>query len=88
LSQREHDRGFANRFEAKRGRDYDKWFKVRGKLHEEDIKRKNQIKNVADFLKPVLPASPSSDTQTEQGFPVKPDHHHYLLVQPPQNVDV
>jgi len=44
FSQREHDRGVEKRFATKRGRDYDKWFKVRGKLHEEDIKRKNQIK--------------------------------------------
>jgi len=72
LSQREHDRWVAERFAARRGRDYDKWFKVRGKLHEEDIERKNQIKTVADFLKQVLPASPSSDTQTEHGPPVKP----------------
>jgi len=42
LSQREHDRWVAERFAARRGRDYDKWFKVRGKLHEEDIERKNQ----------------------------------------------
>jgi hypothetical protein len=73
LSQREHDRRVAKRFAARRGRDYDKWFKVRGKLHEEDIERKNQIKTVADFLKQVLPASPSSDTQTEHGPPVKPE---------------
>jgi len=56
LSQREHDRWVAERFAARRGRDYDKWFKVRGKLHEADIERKNEIKNVADFLKQVLPA--------------------------------
>ena len=68
LSQHEHDSWVAKRFAARRGRDYDKWFKVRGKLHE-DIERKNQIKTVADFLKQVLPASPSSDTQTEQGPP-------------------
>lgn len=73
LSQREHDRWVAKRFAARRGRDYDKWFKVRGRLHEEDIERKNQIKTVADFLKQVLPASPSVDTQTEHGPPVKPE---------------
>jgi len=73
LSQREHDRWLAKRFAARRGRDYDRWFKVRGKLHEEDIERKNQIKTVSDFLKQVLPASPSSDTQTEHGLPVKPE---------------
>jgi len=72
LSQREHDRRVAKRFAARRERDYDKWFKVRGKLHEADIERKNQIKTVADFLKQVLPAS-SSDTQTEHGPPVKPE---------------
>jgi len=73
LSQREHDRWVAKRSAARRGRDYDKWFKVRGKLHEADVERKNQIKTVADFLKQVLPASPSSDTQTEHGLPVKPE---------------
>jgi len=72
LSQREHDRWVAKRSAARRGRDYDKWFKVRGKLHEADIERKNQIKTVADFLKQVLPSSPSSDTQTEHLPPVKP----------------
>jgi len=73
FSQREHDRWVAKRFAARRGCDYDKWFKLRGKFHEEDIERKNQIKIVADFLKQVLPASPSSDTQTEHGPPVKPE---------------
>jgi len=73
LSQREHDSWVAERFAARSGRDYDKWFKVRGKLHEVDIERKNQIKTVADFLKQVLPASPSSDTQTEHGPPAKPE---------------
>jgi len=38
-----------------------------------DIERKTQIKTVADFLKQVLPASPSSDMQTEHGSPVKPE---------------
>jgi len=76
-SQREHDRWVAKRSAARRGRDYDKWFKVRGKFHEVDVERKNQIKTVADFLKQVLPTSPSSeqrdashsDTQTEHGSP-------------------
>jgi len=72
LSQREHDSWVAKRFAARRGRDYDNWFKVRGKLHE-DIERKNQIKTVADFLKQVLPASRSSDTQTKHGPPIKPE---------------
>ena len=72
MSQREHDRWVAKRSAARRGREYDKWFKVRGKLHE-DIERKNQIKTVADFLKQVLPTSPSSVTQTEHGPPVKPE---------------
>jgi hypothetical protein len=80
-SQREHDRWFAKRSAARRGRDYDQWFKVRGELHEADLERKNQIKTVADFLKQVLPISPSSeqrdashsDTQTEHGSPVKPE---------------
>jgi len=74
-SQREHDRWVAKRSAARRGRDYDKWFKVRGKLHEADVETNNQIKTVANFLKQVLPASPSSeqrdpshsDTQTEHG---------------------
>ena len=69
LSQREHDMWIT----ARRGHDYDKWFKVRGKLHEADIERKKEIKTVADFLKQVLPASPSSDTQKEHGPSVKPD---------------
>jgi len=75
LSQREHDRWVAKRSVARRGRDYDKWFKVRGKLHEADVERKNQIKTVADFLKQALPASSAqgdasdSDTQTEHGSP-------------------
>jgi len=59
-SQREHDRCVAKRSAARRGLDYDKWFKVRGKLHEADVERKNQIKTVAEFFKQVLPASPSS----------------------------
>ena len=42
LSHREHDRWVAKRSASRRGRDYDMWFKVRGKLHEEDIERKNQ----------------------------------------------
>ena len=71
MSQREHDRWVAKRSAARRGRDYDKWFKVRGKLHEADIGRKTQIKTVADFLKQILPASLSWDTQTEHGHPVK-----------------
>ena len=80
---REHDRWVPKRSAAKRGRgrNYDKWFKVRAKLHEADVERKRQIKTVADFLKQVLPASPSSapprdvshsDTQTEHGRPSKP----------------
>jgi len=60
-SQREHDRWVAKRYAARRGRDYDQWFKVRGKLHEADVERKNQIKTVADFLKQVLPNFPSSE---------------------------
>ena len=58
--QREHDRWVAKRSAARR--DY-KFVKVRAKLHEEDVKRKRQIKTVADFLK----------QQTEHGAPVKPD---------------
>jgi len=75
LSQREHDRWVAKRSTARRGRDYDKWFKARGKLHEADLERKNKIKTVADFLKQVLLASSAqgdasdSDTQTEHGSP-------------------
>ena len=79
-SQREHDRWVAKGSAARRGRDYDKWFKVRAKLREADVERKNQIKTVADLLKQVLPASPSpeqrdashSDTQTTWP-PVKPE---------------
>jgi len=73
LSQREHDSWVAKRSAARRDRDYDKWCKVRGKLNKTDIERKNQLKTVADFLKQVLPASTSSDTQTEHGFPVIPE---------------
>ena len=77
MSQREHDRWVAKRSAARRGRDYDKWFKVRAKLHEADVERKRQIKTVADFLKQVLPASPfsaprdasRSDTSSEHGTP-------------------
>ena len=36
-SQREHDRWVAKRSAARRGHNYDKWFKVRGKLHVADI---------------------------------------------------
>ena len=57
---REHDKWLAKRSAARRGLDYDKWFKVRGKLHEADVERKNQIKTVAEFFKQVLPASPST----------------------------
>jgi len=38
-SQREHDRWVAKRSAARRGLDYDKWFKLRGKLHEADVER-------------------------------------------------
>jgi len=51
--------------------DYDKWFKVRGKLHKADIERKNQIKS-SRFLKTITTSLPSSDTQREHGPPVKP----------------
>ena len=61
-SQRAHDRWVAKRSEARRGRDYDKWMKVRGILHEADIERKNELKTVTDFLKQVLPASPSQES--------------------------
>jgi len=44
ISQRDHDMWVAKRSAARRGSDYDKWFKVRGKFHEADIERKNQIK--------------------------------------------
>ena len=50
--------------------EYDKWFKIRAKLHEADVKRKRQIKTVADFLKQVLPSS-SSPTFDQN---IKPDH--------------
>ena len=74
--ERERDKWVTKRSAARSG-DYDKWFKVRGKLHEADVERKNQIKTVDEFLKQVLPASPSSaprdashsDTQTEHGPP-------------------
>ena len=38
-SQREHDSWVAKRFAARRGRDYDKWFQVRGKIKEADVER-------------------------------------------------
>ena len=41
--------------------EYDKWVKVRAKLHEADVERKRQIKTVADFLKEVLPSSSTFD---------------------------
>jgi hypothetical protein len=53
-----HDRWVAKRSAVRR--DYDKWFKVRAKLLEADVERRSQIKTVADYLKQVLPASPSS----------------------------
>ena len=78
--QREHDRWAAQRLAARR--DYDKFVKVRAKLHEADVERKRQIKTVADFLKQVLPPTTTttssaqrdaSHSQTEHGPPVKPD---------------
>jgi len=41
-SPREHDRWVAKRSAARRGRDCDKWFKVRGKLHEADVKERDR----------------------------------------------
>jgi len=58
---REHDRWVAKRSAARR--DYDKFVKVRAKLHEADVERKRQIKTIADFLKQVLPFAPSPPTQ-------------------------
>ena len=81
-SQREHDRWAAQRLATRRDyvkvRDYDKFVKVRAKLHEADVERKRQIMTVADFLKQVLPSAASSSptqlkashswTQTEQNI--------------------
>jgi len=74
--QRERDRWVAKRSDARR--DYDKFVKVRAKLHEADVERKRQIMTVADFLKQVLPSAASSSptqlkashswTQTEQNI--------------------
>ena len=61
-SRREHDRWVTKRSAARRVRDCDKWFKVRAKLREADVERKSQIKNVADFLKQVLPSTTSSSS--------------------------
>jgi len=80
--QSEHDRWAAQRLAARR--DHEKSVKVRAKLHEADVKRKRQIKTVADFLKQVLPPTATSSSsaqrdashsQTEHGPPVQPDPH-------------
>ena len=39
--------------------DYDKWIKMSKKIREEDVTRKAQTKNVANFLKQVLPPHPT-----------------------------
>jgi len=72
--QREHDRRVAQRSAARR--DFDKYVKVRAKLHKANVERKRQIKTVADFLRkyyrpPPPPPRPQlkashSGTQTEQ----------------------
>ena len=88
--QREHDRWAAQRLAARR--EYDKFVKVRAKLHEADVERKRQIQTVAVFLKQVL--SPTTTTsssaqrdashsQTEHGPHVQP--YPPLLVQSQQN---
>ena len=38
--------------------DYDKWIKVSGKLREEDVNPKAQLKDIAMFTKQVLPEPP------------------------------
>jgi hypothetical protein len=60
--QREHDRWVAKRSAARR--DYDKFVKVRAKLHEADVERKRQINTVADFLKQILPSATASSLPT------------------------
>ena len=72
--QREHDRWAAQRLAARRG--YEKFVKVRAKLHDADVKRKRRINTVADFLKQVLPPTTASSaqrdashSQTEHGPP-------------------
>ena len=61
--QREHDIWVAQRSAARR--DFDKYVKVRAKLHEVDVERKRQIKAVADFLKQVLPSAAASSPPTQ-----------------------
>jgi len=61
--QRERDRWAAQRLAARR--EYDKFVKVRAKLHEADVERKRQIKTVADFLKEVLPSATASFPPTQ-----------------------
>ena len=61
--QRERDRWAAQRLAARR--EYDKFVKVRAKLHEADVERKRQIKTVADFLKQVLPSVAASSPPTQ-----------------------
>ena len=38
--------------------DYDKWIKMIRKLREEDVTRKAQLKDIAKFMKQVLPERP------------------------------
>ena len=38
--------------------DYDKWIKLSGKLREEDVTRKAQLKDIVKFQKQVLPEPP------------------------------
>ena len=39
--------------------DYDNWIKMSNKIREEDVTRKAQTKDVAKFLKQVLPPHPT-----------------------------
>ena len=46
--------------------DYDKWIKMSGKLREEDVTRKTQLKDIAKFMTQVLPEAPVQRFETRE----------------------
>jgi hypothetical protein len=51
--------------------DYDKWLQMRDKIREDEIRHKNQIKAIADFLQKVLPQQ-----QHSKKVSFKPEQQH------------
>jgi len=46
--------------------DYDKWIKLSGKLQEEILTRKAQLKDIAKFMKQVNPEPPVQRLETRE----------------------